>query len=122
MSLKAHLAAAVESEAAGNSVAAVEVESGYFAPFVPTPAEQFGRLVALGSIEPGDVVCDLGFGDGALLCGLVKLAGCTGCGCEVDAALVVRARALAASSGLTAHVVMLTESPIARRLARYEPK
>ena len=40
-----------------------------------TSQRQVARLVSLADIIPDDVVCDLGFGDAALLCGLVKAAG-----------------------------------------------
>lgn len=40
-----------------------------------TSQRQVARLVSLADITPDDVVCDLGFGDAALLCGLVKAAG-----------------------------------------------
>jgi hypothetical protein len=46
-----------------------------YSPFVATSLRQVNRLVGLATITPDDVVCDLGFGDAALLCGLVKAAG-----------------------------------------------
>jgi len=114
-SLRAHLAAAdADPATAGNAAAADEIERGCFAPFVPTAPEQFNRLVELGSITGGDVVCDLGFGDGALLCGLIQLAKCKGCGCEINSELVTNARARAVSSGLGLDRITLTESGISR--------
>ena len=112
-SLRGHLADA-GADAAGNAAAAAEIERGIFCPFVPTPPEQFARLVELGSILGSDVVCDLGFGDGALLCGIIQLAKCRGCGCEVDSHLVKSARALAVSLGIDANRITLTESAISR--------
>ena len=111
-SLRDHMAHDVKDDI-GDAAAAKEIEKGIFAPFVPTAPEQFGRLVELGAILKSDVVCDLGFGDGALLCGIVQLAECNGCGCEINGDLVASARALAASSGLDQSIV-LTESPISR--------
>ena len=114
-SLREHLAAAgADPETAGNTAAAAEIERGCFAPFVPTSPEQFARLVGLGSILGTDMVCDLGFGDGALLCGMIQLANCKGCGCEIDSNLVTSAHALAASSGIGLDRITLTESGIAR--------
>jgi hypothetical protein len=46
-----------------------------YSPFVATSLRQVNRLVGLATITPDDVVCDLGFGDAALLCGLVEAAG-----------------------------------------------
>jgi len=98
----------------GDAAAANEIAAGVFAPFVATAPEQYARLITLGSISTSDVVCDLGFGDGALLCGIIKLAECTGCGCELNSGLVASARALAVSSGLSQGAAVLTESSIAR--------
>jgi hypothetical protein len=112
-SLRDHLARGGDADAAGNVAAADEIERGCFAPFVPTPPEQVSRLVELGSILGSDMVCDLGFGDAALLCGIVQLADCKGCGCEINSGLVASARALADSSGSD---VTFTESGIARYL------
>ena len=112
-SLRDHMTHEHLRDDTGDAAAAKEIEVGIFAPFVPTAPEQHARLVALGAILKDDVVCDLGFGDGTLLCGISQLAECTGCGCEIDGDLVASARALAASSGLE-HSLVLTESAISR--------
>jgi hypothetical protein len=114
-SLSAHLAAGGAATDEGNSAAAAEVDAGCFAPFVATHASQYTRLVELGAILDSDVVCDLGFGDGALICGIVELTGCTGCGCELDPTLVADARARVDECGM-GKAIALTESPIARYL------
>lgn len=55
-------------------------------------APQIRRLIELASITSNDIVCDLGFGDGSLLCSILELTGCCGIGCEIDGSLVLRAR------------------------------
>lgn len=114
-SLRSRAAAGIV-DIAGDAAAADEIASGLFSPFVATAEEQYARLVTLGSITNSDVVCDIGFGDGRLLCGIVKMAECTGCGCEVNTGLVASARALAVSCGFSRDAVVLTESGIARYL------
>lgn len=117
-SLRKHLAegalGGASTDEAGNVAAADEIERACFSPFVATPCEQYARLVTLGSILASDVVCDLGFGDGALLCGIITLTNCTGCGCEIDSERVTSARALAVSSGIGPDRLTLTESGISR--------
>ena len=117
-SLRKHLAegalGGASSDEAGNVAAADEIERACFSPFVATPCEQYARLVTLGSILASDVVCDLGFGDGALLCGIIGLTNCTGCGCEIDSERVTSAREMAVSSGIGPDRLTLTESGISR--------
>lgn len=109
-----HKAASSNDASSGaDAAAAAELATGCFAPFVATPPEQITRLVALASILKNDIVCDLGFGDGALLCGMAQSTGCKVCGCEIDANLVLRAQGLVASLRMGANV-KLTESGIAR--------
>jgi len=64
---------------------------GYsFAPFVATRPLQAARLAKLGSITASDVVCDLGCGEAALICELVRLTGCSAIGCDVDCHALTR--------------------------------
>lgn len=83
----------------------------HYSPFVATSQHQVQRIVELASIVPADVVCDLGFGDASLICGVLEAAGCSGIGCEVDGNLVSDARASAAVVRLGSRLV-LTEALI----------
>jgi len=42
-------------------------ESEIYVPFVPTPPQVVGHMLDMANVGRGDVVCDLGFGDGRIL-------------------------------------------------------
>ena len=66
----------------------------HLAPFNPTSADAIERALALAAVEDGDVVYDVGCGDGRVLeavCAAQPAARCVGV--ELDAALAARARA-----------------------------
>jgi SAM-dependent methyltransferase len=62
------------------------------APFDPTPTEVVDRMLALGSIKTGDLLYDLGSGDGRVLIAAAKKYRIKAVGFEVDAGLVKLAR------------------------------
>jgi hypothetical protein len=62
------------------------------APFDPTPSEVVDRMLALGSIKTGDLLYDLGSGDGRVLIAAAKKYGIKAVGFEVDPGLVKLAR------------------------------
>jgi SAM-dependent methyltransferase len=64
-------------------------------PFVPTPLEVVERMLEFGAVKEGDIVYDLGSGDGRVVIRAAKKYGVKGVGIEMDAELVETARAQA---------------------------
>ncbi len=62
------------------------------APFDPTPHEVVERMLVLASVKKGDVIYDLGSGDGRILIAAAKKYGARGVGYEIDTGLVKLAR------------------------------
>jgi len=72
-------------------------------PFVATPDNLVQQMLYLGRVTSGDVVYDLGSGDGRLVIAAAQI-GARGVGIEYDAALVARSWARADSAGVRARV------------------
>jgi precorrin-6B methylase 2 len=62
------------------------------APFDPSPQEVVERLLALAALKKGDVLYDLGSGDGRILITAAKTYGVKAVGFEIDPGLVKLAR------------------------------
>jgi SAM-dependent methyltransferase len=61
-------------------------------PFVRSTPEVIDRMLEVARIKPGDVVYDIGSGDGAIVIAAAKKYGVRGVGIEIDQDLVLRAR------------------------------
>jgi|SRR5688572_6990682 len=61
-------------------------------PFVTTPDEVVERMLELAGTAAGDVVVDLGSGDGRIVIAAAQKFGARGVGIEIDARLVARSR------------------------------
>jgi len=79
------------------------------APFVVTPDDVVERMLQLASVGAGDVVYDLGSGDGRIVIAAAKLFGARGVGIDIDPALIDRARANAAAAGVANRVTFRRE-------------
>lgn len=77
----------------GTGIAAREPE--YDVPYVPTPDAVVTAMLDMATVGPGDVLIDLGSGDGRIPIAAAR-RGATATGIEIDAALVERARRNAA--------------------------
>jgi SAM-dependent methyltransferase len=62
-------------------------------PFVPTPIEVVDRMLEFGAVKKGDIVYDVGSGDGRIVIRAAKKYGARGVGIEMDTRLVELARA-----------------------------
>jgi cyclopropane fatty-acyl-phospholipid synthase-like methyltransferase len=62
-------------------------------PFVPTPPEVIDRMLEMARVQSGDVIYDLGSGDGRIIIQAAKRYGVKGVGIEIDADLVRQAQA-----------------------------
>jgi uncharacterized protein (TIGR03000 family) len=61
-------------------------------PFVPTPPEVVDKMLELAGIKEGDVVYDLGCGDGRIVVAAAKKYGCKAFGFDLDPKRVKEAR------------------------------
>jgi SAM-dependent methyltransferase len=75
-------------------------ESPHIAPFVPTPPEVVSRILELAEIKPGDVLYDLGSGDGRIVVAAAKRFGIRAVGFEIDPVLVKDSRQIIERAGL----------------------
>ncbi len=70
------------------------------APFVPTPPEAVERMLALGEVGPGDVLYDLGCGDGRVVVAAAKRFGIRCIGVDLDPRRIAEAKACARAEGV----------------------
>jgi SAM-dependent methyltransferase len=61
-------------------------------PFVRSTPEVIDRMLELAQVKPGDLVYDIGSGDGAIIIRAAKKYGAKGVGIEIDQGLVAKAR------------------------------
>jgi cyclopropane fatty-acyl-phospholipid synthase-like methyltransferase len=61
-------------------------------PFVSSTPEVIDRMLDMARVKPGDLLYDLGSGDGAIIIRAAKNYGVRGVGIEIDAGLVEKAR------------------------------
>lgn len=88
-----------------------EVESQYIAPYVPTPQEVVDRMLELAEVGQGDVLYDLGSGDGRIVITAARRYGVKAVGFEIDPALVKNSRDSIRDAGLE-HLVEIREQDI----------
>src|SRR5918995_2787563 len=75
-------------------------DSTHVAPFVPTPHEVVNRMLELAQIKQGDVLYDLGSGDGRIVVAAAKQFGIRAVGFEIDPGLVKESRQFVKQAGL----------------------
>ncbi len=86
--------------------------------FRPTPDEVITRMLELAEVTAKDVVFDLGSGDGKVLIAAAQRYGATGCGFEINPALVAQARANAKRAGVQRSVKFRNASVLDADLSR----
>jgi len=69
-------------------------------PFVVSPPEVVDRMLRLAEPRPGELLVDLGSGDGRIVIEAAKRYGARGLGVDIDPALVARARENARRAGV----------------------
>ncbi|MGH7810068.1 MAG: SAM-dependent methyltransferase, partial [Candidatus Binatia bacterium] len=62
----------------------VSAQEGKIVPYVPTPQEVVDRMLELAQVKKGDVVYDLGSGDGRIVVTAAKKYGVRAIGFEID--------------------------------------
>jgi tRNA G37 N-methylase Trm5 len=66
------------------AAARVDAQEGKIVPYVPTPQEVVDRMLELAQVKAGDVVYDLGSGDGRIVVTAAKKYGVKAIGFEID--------------------------------------
>jgi len=79
-------------------------DAPHLAPYVPTPQEVVDRMLQLGGVGKGDVVYDLGCGDGRIPITAAKRFGARGVGVDIDPQRIAEANANAKNEGVS-HLV-----------------
>ncbi len=88
------------------------LDAPQLAPYVPTPQEVVDRMLRLGEVRKGDVVYDLGCGDGRIPIAAAKL-GARGVGVDIDPQRIAEANANAKKEGVTDRVTFLLQDALA---------
>lgn len=70
-------------------------------PYVPTPQRVVDKMLEMAAIKPGDVLYDLGSGDGRIVVTAAKRYGIRAVGYELDPRLIDRSRRNAAKAGVS---------------------
>ena len=79
--------------------------------FLPTPQEVVTAMLRMAHVGPGDVVYDLGSGDGRIPIAAVKEFGAArGVGIDLDETRNLEARAIARRAGVDKRVTFVTQS------------
>ena len=74
----------VSAQAALMDVRSLQAQEGKIVPYVPTPQEVVDRMLELAQVKKGDVVYDLGSGDGRIVVTAAKKYGVKAIGFEID--------------------------------------
>ena len=77
--------------------------------FVPTPPEVVAAMLKVAKVGKGDIVYDLGSGDGRIVITAAKKYGARGVGIEIDPELVKKAKDNAAAAGVSSRVRFVTQ-------------
>src|SRR5919198_1789665 len=73
-------------------------------PYVPSPPEVVQRMIELAEIHAGDVVYDLGCGDGRIVIAAVKVPGVRGVCVDIDPERIAESRRNAQAAGVADRV------------------
>ena len=78
-------------------------------PYVPTPENVVEAMLKLGEVKKGDVLYDLGSGDGRIVITAAKNFGVKGTGIDINPERISEANANAKSAGVTDRVRFLNQ-------------
>jgi cyclopropane fatty-acyl-phospholipid synthase-like methyltransferase len=87
-------------------------------PFVPTPIEVVDRMLELAEVKKGDVVYDLGSGDGRIVIRAAKKYGVRAVGIEMDSLLLDKAKKDAKAAGVSHLVEFRSEDALKADLSK----
>jgi SAM-dependent methyltransferase len=77
------------------------------APWVPTPLRIANKMLALAQVQPGELVYDLGSGDGRIIIMAARRFGARAIGIEIDPIRYLMTRAIVAILGLSSQVQII---------------
>jgi SAM-dependent methyltransferase len=86
------------------AVATPDAQPRPLAPFAATPLDVVDRMLILASVGPGDVVYDLGCGDGRIVIAAAQKFGARGVGVDIDPDLIDQAQTSARRAGVDSRV------------------
>ncbi|MGH7767642.1 MAG: class I SAM-dependent methyltransferase [Candidatus Binatia bacterium] len=86
-------------------------DSEYIAPYVPTPQGVVDRMLELAEVGKGDLLYDLGSGDGRIVITAARRYGVKAVGFEIDPNLVKRSRDNIREAGVE-HLVEIREQDV----------
>lgn len=92
-------------------VAPVHAQDGKIVPYVPTPQEVVDRMLELAEVKKGDVVYDLGSGDGRIVVTAAKKYGVKAIGFEIDPERIKESRENIKKAGVS-HLVEIRQQDI----------
>ena len=78
-------------------------------PYVPTPQVVVERMLGMAAVRPGDMLIDLGSGDGRLVITAAKEYGARGFGVDIDPKLVSKSNRAAREAGVADRVRFLRQ-------------
>ena len=87
-------------------------------PYVPTPMEVVERMLEMAEVKEGDLVYDLGSGDGRIVIRAAKKFGARGVGIEIDSRLVRIAQENARKEGVSHRVEFREQDALTADLSR----
>jgi len=79
-------------------------------PYVPTPEEVVDAMLKLGEVKKGDVLYDLGCGDGRIVINAAKKYGARGVGIDIDPERIKEANENAKQAGVTDRVKFIQQN------------
>ncbi|MGC4050793.1 MAG: methyltransferase domain-containing protein [Paludibaculum sp.] len=97
------LAAALLTSVCCASRPALEFGSGLDVPYVQTAPGVVTAMLRMAEVHPGDVVMDLGCGDGRIAIAAAREFGAEGIGYDIDPARIAEARRNAVIAGVSLH-------------------
>jgi SAM-dependent methyltransferase len=83
---------------------------GYDVPFVPTPPEVVDEMLKMANLKPGDVLYDLGCGDGRIVIAAAKKYGVKAIGIDIDPVRIKESNENAAQAGLEGKVKFIQQN------------
>jgi ubiquinone/menaquinone biosynthesis C-methylase UbiE len=81
----------------------------YDVPYVPTPYAVVNEMLSMAGVKKGDILYDLGCGDGRIVITAAKEMGCRGVGIDIDPQRIEESKNNAAKEGVTDRVKFLQE-------------
>lgn len=94
---------------AGRAFAQVAAARAPDVPYEPTPHNVVAQMLQLGQVRDGDVVYDLGCGDGRIVIAAVKEKGARGVCVDIDPERIREARTNAAAAGVLERIRFLDQ-------------